>query len=122
MKKINFILILVLTLLLVPVNTITAISDTNLNINIDNSNPDKVVVTIPDDNTYEVLQPEISVNTPFSKVNVQKDGEAVEFTIANGVVTFTIDDYDCDYVISKVSSDNNSKKPKSYNAPKTGIN
>lgn len=123
MKKINIILALLLALAIMPTSTIVAVSDDiNLNIKIDNSNSDKVVVTVPDDSHYEDVQPEISVNTSFSKVKVEKDGETVDFAIANGVVTFTIDDYDCEYIITKSVGNNSSNKTKSYAVPKTGIN
>lgn len=123
MKKINTILVLLLALFIMPTSTVFAVSDDmDLNIKIDNSDSDTVVVTIPDDHHYEETQPSISVNTPFSKVKVEKGGEVVDFTITNGVVKFTIDDYNCDYVITKVVDNNSSNKTKSYTVPKTGIN
>ena len=116
MKRIKILLALLL-MVLVPFNIVIAEEVTNLNIQIDNSESNRVTVSIPNDEKYDTLKPEISVDTSFSNAKVELDGIEIISTINNGVVTFTIENHNCTYVITSTGSPN----PNKYQVPKTCV-
>lgn len=121
MKKFCAILLVLFTIVLIPMNVVSADEEPtmNLNILIDNSDSNKVVVSIPNDSKYASLKPKISVNTNFSTIKVEKNGSSVNYTLKDGIVTFTVDDFDCDYIIFNTSVNNDNP---GYVFPKTGVN
>lgn len=125
MKRLCILLSILFTFIFVPMNLISADEDPtmNLNIIINNDDSNKVVVSIPDDSKYSSLKPEISINTSFSAVKVEKNGSNVNYTLNNGKVTFIVDDFDCDYIITNanVNGDVDDVNHR-YVFPKTGVN